>query len=139
MRTGTVCANVPRGDPMRNWTIVLLSALVALFSVASQAQIPAKTPPFVPAPHADRVADQDVTYGRVKEFAAGQKIVIDVDNAPEKKYELNDKNTAFKLETGLKVGDPVKITEHDAGGKKKTVEIAKHSGGGVEHGDSDKK
>jgi hypothetical protein len=123
---------------MRNRTIVILVASVALFRVASQAQTPAKTPPFVPAPGADR-AKYDVTYGRVKEFTAGQKIVINVDNAPDKDYDLSDKNIAFKLERGLKVGDPVKITEHEAAGKKKTIEIAKHSGGGVKHGDSDRK
>ena len=123
---------------MRNRIIVILIACAVLFSVASQAQTPAKTPPFVPAPGADR-ADHDVTYGRVKEFTAGQKIVIDVDNAPDKNYDLSDKDIAFKLEKGLKVGDPVKITEHDAAKKKKTIEIAKHSGGGVKHGDSDRK
>ena len=123
---------------MRTRTIVFVLAFVALFSVASQAQSPAQTPPIVPPTRADRT-DHDVTYGRVKEFTAGQKIVIDVDNAPDKDYDLTDKNTAFKLQKGLKVGDPVKITEHDAAGKKKTIDIAKHSGGGVKHGDSDRK
>jgi hypothetical protein len=113
-------------------------AFLALLSVASHAQTPAQTPPFVPSPRADR-ADHDATYGRVKEFTAGQKIVIDVDNAPDKTYDLSDKNTAFKLEKGLKVGDPVKVTEHEAAGKKKTIEITKHMGGVVKHGDSDRK
>ena len=115
-------------------TILIVTAIVALFSTAGQAQ----TPPANPAPRAER-ADHDATYGRVKEFTAGQKIVIDVDNAPDKDYDLSDKNIGFKLQKGLKVGDPVKITEHDAAGKKKTIEIAKHSGGGVKHGDSDRK
>jgi hypothetical protein len=123
---------------MRIRTIGTVLAIVALFSVASQAQSPAQTPPIIPPQRPDRT-DHDVTYGRVKEFTAGQKIVIDVDNAPDKNYDLSDKNTAFKLEKGLNVGDPVKITEHDGAGKKKTIEIAKHSGGGVKHGDSDRK
>jgi hypothetical protein len=49
------------------------------------------------------------------------------------------KDVAYKLEEGLKVGDTVKITEQEKAGAKKTIEIAKHSGGGVKHGDSDPK
>ena len=77
----------------------------------------------------------DVTYGRVKEITAGQKVVIDVDNAMDKSFDLTDKDVAVKLAPGLKVGDPVKVTEHSVAGKTKRVEITHHSGGGVSHGD----
>ena len=81
--------------------------------------------------------DADVTYGRIKEFTAGQRVVVDVDNAPDKSFDLTDKDVAVKLGKNLKVGDPVKVTEHEVLGKTKSVSIAKHSGGGVAHGDSD--
>jgi hypothetical protein len=81
------------------------------------------------------VSDTDVTYGRVKEFTAGQKIVINVDNAPDKTFDLADKDLSVKLAKGLKVGDTVKVSEHDVAGKTKSVMISKHSGGGVTHGD----
>jgi hypothetical protein len=77
----------------------------------------------------------DVTYGRVKEITAGQKIVIDVDDAIDKSFDLSDKDLSVKLAPNLKVGDPVKISEHSVAGKTKTVQITRHSGGGVSHGD----
>jgi hypothetical protein len=82
-------------------------------------------------------SDSDVTYGRVKELVAGQKVVIDVDNAPDKTFELSDRDVTVKLGRGLKVGDPVKVSEHEVAGKTKSVTISKHSGGGVAHGDKD--
>jgi hypothetical protein len=78
--------------------------------------------------------DADVTYGRIKELTAGQKVVIDVDNAVDKSFDLTDKDTTVKLAKGLKEGDPVQVTERDRNGKK-TVQITRHSGGGVTHGD----
>lgn len=83
------------------------------------------------------MTDTDATYGRVKEFTAGQKIVIDVDNAVDKTFDLNDKDLKVKLAKGLKVGDPVKVVEREVAGKTKSVMISKHSGGGVAHGDKD--
>ena len=113
-----------------NPTFVLLVALTA-FPVA--AQVPSVTP----LSFADKTAKGKpaVTYARVKEFTAGQKIVLDVDNAPDKSFDLTDKDVSVKLAPGLKVGDPVKITEHSVAGKTKTVSITHHSGGGVKHGD----
>ena len=81
------------------------------------------------------VSDTDVTYGRIKELTAGHKVVINVDNAPDKSFDLTDKDVAVKLAKGLKVGDPVKVQEHDVAGKTKSVMITKHTGGGVTHGD----
>jgi len=76
----------------------------------------------------------DVTYGRVKEFTAGQKIVLDVDNQVDKSFDLTDKDVKVTLAKSLKVGDPVKVTERTVNGKK-VVNIAHHAGGGVKHGD----
>jgi hypothetical protein len=84
-----------------------------------------------------KTKDTDVTYGRIKELTAGQKVVIDVDNAVDKEFSLTDKDLSVKLAKNLKVGDPVKVTEHEVLGKTKSVTIAKHSGGGVPHGDKD--
>jgi uncharacterized protein YceK len=81
------------------------------------------------------VSDKDVTYGRIKELTAGQKVVINVDNAPDKTFDMTDKDVAVKLGKGLKVGDPVKVQEHEVAGKTKSVTITKHTGGGVTHGD----
>lgn len=76
-----------------------------------------------------------VTYGRVKEMTAGQKITLDVDNAVDKTFDLTDKTVATKVASGLKVGDPVKITEWSDMGKTKRVQIVKHAAAGVKHGD----
>lgn len=83
------------------------------------------------------VSDADVTYGRVKELTPGQKVVIDVDDAVDKTFDLSDKDVAVKLGKGLKVGDPVKVNEREVAGKTKSVMITKHAGGGVAHGDKD--
>jgi hypothetical protein len=79
--------------------------------------------------------DHDVTYGRIKELTAGDKVVINVDNAPDKTFNLHDKDLSVKMAKTLKVGDPVKIQEHEVAGKTKSVAITKHTGGGVTHGD----
>ena len=81
------------------------------------------------------VTDKDVTYGRIKELTAGNKVVINVDNAPDKTFEMKDKDVAVHLGKGLKVGDPVMVRETDVAGKTKSVTISKHTGGGVTHGD----
>jgi hypothetical protein len=83
------------------------------------------------------VSDKDATYGRIKELTAGQKVVIDVDNAVDKTFDLTDKDVTVKMAKGLKVGDPVKVVEQEVAGKTKSVMISKHSGGGVAHGDKD--
>jgi hypothetical protein len=118
---------------------MLMAVLAAFLFVAATAQAQVVPPPATPG--ADRTKDADTTYGRVKEYTAGQKMVIDVDNAPDKDFDLKDKDVTYKLESGLKVGDPVKIVERDnpGAGKGKTIEVAKHEGGGVKHGDADRK
>lgn len=122
--------------PMLTTAFLLISGTTILFGQA--------TPP---AADSDRTAtraradtkkgDMDVTYGRVKELMAGQKIVVDIDNAPDKSFEMTDKDVTVKLAKGLKIGDTVKVTEHEVMGKTKSVTIAKHSGGGIPHGDKD--
>jgi hypothetical protein len=82
------------------------------------------------------VADRDATYGRIKEFTAGQKLVVDINNAPDKNYDLA-KERDVVVPQGLKVGDTVKITERDLNGKK-TVNIAMDSTPGVQYGDPQK-
>lgn len=83
------------------------------------------------------VTDHDATYGRVKEFTAGKKLVVDVNNAPDKDYDLTKTNETVMIAPGLKVGDPVKITENDVNGKK-TVNVVMDNTPGVEHGDPKK-
>ena len=70
-------------------------------------------------------SDADVTYGTVKELTAGQKVVIAVDNAIDKTFDLTDKDVSVKLPANLKVGDTVKVNEHSVMGKTKTAVITK--------------
>jgi hypothetical protein len=82
---------------------------------------------------AERAVTGDATYGRVKEFKAGEKLVIDINNAPDKSYDLAKEHDVV-VAPGLKVGDPVKISESEVAGKK-TINIAMDNTPGVEHGD----
>jgi hypothetical protein len=110
---------------MKNALPAALAAITLFAGSAAFAQ--------VPAPTTDTSRKADVTYGRVKEFTEGQKIVLDVNNAPDKSFDLTDQNTKVTLAKGLKVGDPVKVTERTVNGKK-VVDIVHHSGGNVKHG-----
>jgi len=83
---------------------------------------------------AERAVAGDATYGRVKEFKTGDKLVIDINNAPDKSYDLS-KDRDVVVAPGLKTGDPVKITESEVNGKKTTT-IAMDNTPGVEHGDA---
>jgi hypothetical protein len=120
-------------------TLALCAAALMLTGTASFAQTAKEKAEHAAQTTKSRVkaaaSDVDVTYGRVKELSAGHKIVINVDNAPDKTFDLADKDLAVKMARGLKVGDPVKVQEHDVMGKTKSVNITKHSGGGVKHGD----
>ena len=113
---------------------LLLTSGSAVFAYAPQTSAE-ETGTKARAKAKDAVSDKDVTYGRIKELTAGQKIVINVDNAPDKEFDLADKDVAVKLGKGLKVGDPVKLQEHEVAGKTKSVTISKHTGGGVTHGE----
>lgn len=63
-------------------------------------------------------AEGDVVYGRVKELRAGQKLVIEREDAVDKNYDLTDARTRYKVASGLKVGDMVKVTESDQDDRK---------------------
>jgi Cu/Ag efflux protein CusF len=69
----------------------------------------------------------DATYGTVKELRAGNEITINVDNMPDKSFDLNSQDERVVVASGLKVGDHVKVVEREQNGKK-TVHITKHSG-----------
>lgn len=83
---------------------------------------------------ADRTANPDVTYARIKEFNAGKKLVLDVDNAIDKSFDLTKSDPAVNVPAGLKVGEPVKVTECIVNGKK-SVDIAMDTEGNAQHGD----
>jgi ribosomal protein L21E len=117
-------------------TSLLLSGATALFGQATTPPADAHKTETRARTDAKKT-DTDVTCGRIKEFTAGQKVVVDIDNAVDKSFDLTDKDLTVKMGKGLKVGDPVKVTEHEVMGKTKSVTIAKHSGGGVAHGDKD--
>ena len=120
---------------------ILKTALLILGASALFAQVATTAPDREHAGTKAKVkaaaTDVDVSYGRVKELTAGQKVVIDIDNAVDKTFDLSDKDVSVKLAKGLKVGDPVKVNEREVAGKTKSVTISKHAGGGVAHGDKD--
>jgi hypothetical protein len=117
---------------------LLLSAGGSLFGQAIPPVVPDR-PTDTKSRAADAMKDKDVTYGRIKELTAGQKVVIDVDNAPDKTFELASKDVSVNLAKGLKVGDPVQVREHEVAGKTKSVTITKHTDKSVTHGDKDAK
>lgn len=112
---------------MQRMFLTLIAAVVLAGGTVVHAQV---TPP----PTSAKMNQPDVTYARVKEFTAGHKIVLDVDDAPDKSFDLTDKDTKVTVATGLKVGDPVKIVEKTVNGKT-MVQISHHSGSAVKHGD----
>jgi hypothetical protein len=116
----------------------LLIMLAAALTAAAPANDKDKTEHRDRAATARSAADSDVTYGRIKEFHAGQKLVIDVDNALDKSFDLTDNDHRVNVAAGLKLGDPVKVTEREVNGKN-TVHIVKHTGGNVQHGDPDQR
>ncbi len=62
------------------------------------------------------------TPGHVKEYTAGQRLVIDVAGAPERSYDLTSKSQNIVVAPGLKAGDSVRIVENDVNGKR-TINI----------------
>jgi hypothetical protein len=68
-----------------------------------------------------------VTYGRLKQMTKDQKVVIAIDKAPDKTYNLNSGDTSVNVAEGLVVGDHVKVTESERDGRKH-VEIARQTG-----------
>lgn len=110
-----------------------LFVLMAAVSLSGAAVVAAEIPAGMKSSFADD--KPSITYARVKEMMPGQKIVLDVDNSPDKTFDLTDKNVATKLGKGLKVGDPVQVSEWSEMGKTKRVSIVKHANPNVKHGD----
>ena len=79
---------------MRTKVIAAVLAFAPYFVATAQTPVP-------PPSSAERTAQTDGAHGRVKEFTAGQKIVIAVDNAPDKSYDLTDKDMTFKVPPDL--------------------------------------
>jgi len=70
--------------------------------------------------------DGNVTTAKVKEYTPGKKIELDVANAPDKSYDLTDKDTTVNVAANIKTGDSVQVTERTVNGKK-MVEITPSS------------
>jgi len=134
-RSVNLAADVKAGDPVRVTEREVNGRKTVLIEKHTGGNVQHGDPR---SSRADRVdADADVTYGRIKEFQGG-RILIDVDNAPDKEFEVADTDRRVNIAGGLKVGDPIKVTEREVNGKK-TVQIVKHTGGNVRHGDADRK
>jgi hypothetical protein len=73
----------------------------------------------------DAASNEAVTHGTIKEFTPGQKVVVAVDNAPDKTFDLTDKDVKVTIAKTLKVGDTVKVAEHSVMGKTKRATITK--------------
>ena len=79
----------------------------------------------------DAASNEAVTHGKIKELTPGQKVVVAVDNAPDKSFDLTDKDLKITMADTLKVGDTVKVAEHSVMGKTKTATITKASAAGA--------
>lgn len=74
------------------------------------------------------------TMGRVKEYNAGQRLVIEVAGAPERSYDLSSKEQSIVVAPNLKAGDTVRIMENETGGRHTiniTVDSGSSKGGGA--------
>jgi hypothetical protein len=91
----------------------MLSVLVAgsLSAPAQQAKSPTPDPDQVLSAKTEKSADIDLVYGKIKELKGGQRIVIQVDNAPDKTYNLADKDRTITVADALGIGDRVKVME----------------------------
>jgi len=96
---------------VRIFAVLSLFFASALSIPAQQAKSPAAQPDEVLKAATEKSEDVELVYGRIKELKDGQKIVIQIDNAPDKTYNLADKNRTIKVAEALAVGDPVKIIE----------------------------
>ena len=115
--------------------VLALLALLAGGGWIAEAQQPAAPPPNPDQTLAKQPTkstnDTDVLYGRIKEVKGGQKIVIHVDNARDKTYNLADKDRTVKLAEDLAVGDAVKVLEAKGS---KSIQIVRDTRGDAEKG-----
>ena len=87
---------------MRN--LQLLSALLlgsAVFAGAQESQRPTPQPGAIDTKAAEKNKNTDAVYGRIKTVTSGDKIVIAVDNAPDKTYNLRDSKVTVRVAEGL--------------------------------------
>jgi hypothetical protein len=94
-------------------TFGVLSLLIAssLAAPAQQTKSPDPKPDEVLKAATEKSDDVELVYGRIKELKGGQRIVIQVDNAPDKTYNLADKDRTITVADALAIGDRVKVLE----------------------------
>jgi len=108
----------------------LKSALLCGLLVGGAATLSAQAPQQTPQPTQPQTTPQSKgtaeraqgTAGHVKEYSAGQKLVIDIAGAPERSYDLTARDQSIVIAPGLKAGDAVRIVESNAGGQR-TINI----------------
>lgn len=106
----------------------LLSALMlssALFLGAQEEQKPTPTPQSIDTKAVDEKKSTDAIYGKIKQVEDRQKIVIAIDNRPDKTYNLADPKVVVRVAEGLTIGAPVKVLETEAKGNR-TVDIVRN-------------
>ena len=72
--------------------------------------------------------NNDLVYGKVEKFEPGKSINVTVPGTiiKTKTFDLDDKNTTYKVPSNIKVGDWVSVLEKDGPNGTKSVTI-KHS------------
>lgn len=106
----------------------LMSGLLIGGAFTLSAQAPQQTPQSTQTPQSKGTAERaQGIAGHVKEYSAGQKLVIDVAGAPERSYDLTSKDQSIIVAPGLKAGDAVRVVENDANGRK-TINVMMDSG-----------
>ena len=124
---------------MRN--LQLLSVLIlgsAVFAGAQESQRPTPQPGAIDTKAAEKNKNTDAVYGRIKTVTTGDKIVIAVDNAPDKTYNLRDSKVAVRVADGLEAGAPVKVLESEVKGNR-SVDIVRNTDGGQRSRSADDK
>ena len=114
---------------MRN--LQLLSVLIlgsAVFAGAQESQRPTPQPGAIDTKAAEKNKNTDAVYGRIKTVTTGDKIVIAVDNAPDKTYNLRDPKVTVRVAEGLEAGAPVKVLESEVKGNR-SVDIVRNVDG----------
>jgi hypothetical protein len=72
--------------------------------------------------------DVKVIYGKLKEVTKGSKVVVQLEQSPDRTFDLKDKDTSVNIAEGLAVGDHVKVSESKKNGRHH-VEIARQTAG----------
>jgi hypothetical protein len=103
---------------------LLVGGAATLSAQAPQQTQPQPTQPQSTTPQTKGGAAERVqgTPGHVKEYSAGQKLIIDVTGGPERSFDLTSRDQSVVVAPGLKAGDAVRIVESNAGGQR-TINI----------------